>query len=94
MDAFTRLFLLVWFFFLVLIMSYNIYPPAEDSLLVSLKLCTTVFHRYSRLGSWVPVGGTAVFVGASCIPVEVAQFLSTQPKEAASNKLVSTNIGS
>ena len=35
--------------------------------------------RHPRVGSWVLVGGTAVFVGASYMPVEVDQLFSPHP---------------
>ena len=60
-------------------MSCNIRPQVEDSLLVPLKLCTTVFCRHLRLGSWVLVEDMAMLVGASCMLDEVAQFLLPHP---------------
>ena len=36
-----------------------------------LKLFATTLCKHLRVGSWVLIYGTAVFVGASCIPVEV-----------------------
>ena len=36
------------------------------------KAVSNCFHRHSRLGSWLLVGGTTVFIRASFMPAEVA----------------------
>ena len=47
-----------------------------------------------RLGSRVLVGATAVFIGASCMQVEVAPLFIPHYLLAARNKPVTTSIGS
>ena len=51
--------------------------PEEGSLPVFLKLCATTLHRHLRVGFRVLIGGTAVFIRESCIPVEVDQLISS-----------------